>query len=79
MIERGCLSILGHVCYTSVATLLHMNSIYIVHEFTGVFLMDLLGMPPYRDIYYDFNVEPRTKPISTPPHWKAPTELKEKC
>ena len=38
---------------------------------------DLPGVPPDRDIDFDIDLEPGTKPISIPPYRMTPTELKE--
>ena len=42
-----------------------------------MFLADLPGMPPDRDIDFCIDLEPGTLPISIPPYRMAPTELRE--
>ena len=47
-----------------------------VQEFLDVFLSDIPGVPPNRDIDFAIDLEPGTKPISIPPYRMAPAELK---
>ena len=42
-----------------------------------MFLADILGMPPDRDIDFCIDLEPGTRPISIPPYRMAPAELRE--
>ena len=49
----------------------------IVKEFQDVFLDDLVGVPPPREIDFCIDLEPDTKEISIPPYRMAPAELKE--
>ena len=42
-----------------------------------MFLEDLPGVPPVREIDFSIDLEPSTKPISIPPYRMAPAELKE--
>ena len=48
-----------------------------MNEFLDVFLEDLPGVPPLREIDFGINLELDTKPISIPPYRMAPAELKE--
>ena len=48
-----------------------------VQEFLDVFPSDLPGVPPDRDIDFDIDLDPGTKPISIPPYCMAPAKLKE--
>ena len=48
-----------------------------VCEYDDVFLGELLGLPPYRDVYFTIELHPSTSPISMTPHIMAPTELQE--
>ncbi|XP_069143547.1 uncharacterized protein [Solanum lycopersicum] len=76
LVERGCLSYLAFIRDTSVEP--HpMDSVPVVQEFPDVFLSDLPGVPPDRDIDFAIGLEPGTKPISIPPYRIAPEELKE--
>ena len=42
-----------------------------------MFPADLPCMPPDRDIDFCIDLEPGTRPISIPPYWIAPAELRE--
>ena len=53
-----------------------MDSVPVVQDFLDVFLSDLPGVPPNRDINFAIDLEPITKPISIPPYRMAPAELK---
>ena len=76
IVERGGLSYLAFIWYTSVESP-PMDSVPVVQEFLDVFPSDLPGVPPDRDIDFAIDLEPGTKPISIPPYRMAPAELKE--
>ena len=42
-----------------------------------MFLEDLLGVPPHREIEFGTDFEPDTKPKSIPPYRMAPAKFKE--
>lgn len=46
-------------------------------EVPDIFSTDLLTLPPKRYVDFVIDVELSTKPISIPPYWIAPRELKE--
>ena len=48
-----------------------------VDEFLDVFLEELLGLPPDREIKYYVNLVPRARPISIPPYRMVPAKLTE--
>ena len=48
-----------------------------VCEFEDVFLDELPGLPPQRDVDFVINLHPGTSPISMNPHRMAPVELQE--
>ncbi|WMV49849.1 hypothetical protein MTR67_043234, partial [Solanum verrucosum] len=54
-----------------------MDSLPVVSEILDVFLIDLLGVLPDRDIDIVIDLEPSTKPISISPYCMALEELKE--
>ena len=39
-----------------------------VCEYEDVFLDELLGLPPYRDVDFTIELHPSTSPISMTPH-----------
>jgi hypothetical protein len=47
------------------------------HEFPDVFLEDLPGMPPDRDVEFPIELHPGTTPISRQPYKMTPKELAE--
>ena len=48
-----------------------------VCEYEDVFLDELSGLPPYKDIDFTIELRPSTSPISMTPHRMTPTELQE--
>ena len=49
----------------------------IVRDFADVFLEDLLGLPPEREVEFGIDVVPCTNPILKEPYIMAPVELEE--
>ncbi|XP_070036587.1 uncharacterized protein [Nicotiana tomentosiformis] len=76
MVEKGCDTYLAYVWDVSIDTPIVM-SIPIVRDYSDVFPVDLLGMPPNRDIDFGIDLLPGTQPISIPPYRMVPTESKE--
>jgi hypothetical protein len=56
---------------------LAVESIYVVEEFMDVFLEELPGMPPEREVEFYIDLIPGTMPIAKRPYCMAPTELAE--
>ena len=54
-----------------------LEDILIVQNFSNVFLDDLPGLPPERDIEFEINLVSSTNAISLPPYRIAPAKLKE--
>lgn len=54
-----------------------LEDIPIVKEFLDVFLEELLGLAPKRDIEFPIDLLPGTASIPNAPHRIAPMELKE--
>lgn len=48
-----------------------------MNEFSDVFLEELLGILPDRDVKFSFEVAPGTNLISCSPYYMTPLELKE--
>ena len=46
-------------------------------EYEIVFLDELSGLPPYRDVDFDIQLHPSTSPISITSHRMALAELQE--
>ena len=49
----------------------------IVYEYVDVFLDEVPGLPPHRDIDFGVELHPGTSPISMTPHRMASVELQE--
>ena len=49
----------------------------VVCEYEDVFLDELPGLPPHRDVDFVIELHPGTSPISMTPHRMAPVELQE--
>ena len=54
-----------------------MDEIPVVREFPDVFLDDIAGLPPEREVEFTIDLIPGTEPISIPPYRMAPAELRE--
>ncbi|XP_070009841.1 uncharacterized protein [Nicotiana sylvestris] len=76
MIKKGCIYHLVWVTDTN-AEAPSLESVPVVNEFPDVFLDELSGIQPDREIDFGIDVMPGTQPISIPPYRMAPTELKE--
>jgi hypothetical protein len=55
----------------------NLEDIPVASEFPDVFLDDLAGMPPGRDVEFTIELQPGTTPISRRPYKMAPKELAE--
>jgi hypothetical protein len=53
------------------------ESMSVVEEFMDVFLEELPGMPPEREVEFYIDLIPGTAPITKRPYRMAPTELAE--
>ena len=49
----------------------------VVFKYEDVFLDELLGLPPHKDVHFIIELHPGTSPISMTPHKMAPVELQE--
>lgn len=54
-----------------------LKDLLIIRDFPEVFLEDLPGLPPSREIEFTIELVPRSGPISKAPYRMAPTELRE--
>ena len=76
MFRRGCQGYLA-VIRDVEADKGVLEKVPVVCEFPNVFLEELPGLPPDREIEFCIDVVPGTDPISMPPYRMAPAELKE--
>ncbi|GKD73642.1 hypothetical protein Tco_1331924 [Tanacetum coccineum] len=54
-----------------------LEDIAIVRNFSKVFLDDLSGLPPSREVEFHINLIPGAMPIAKSPYRLAPTEMEE--
>ena len=52
-----------------------LNNVPMVYEFLDVFLEDLPGLPPNRELEFGIELLSGSTPVSIPPYRMAPTEL----
>ncbi|XP_077249189.1 uncharacterized protein LOC143888636 [Tasmannia lanceolata] len=76
LLRNGCQGFLASVKDVSQGDL-KLQDIPIVREYLDVFLEDLPGWPPDREIEFTIDLVPGTRPISKAPYRMAPAELKE--
>ena len=50
---------------------------WVISEYENVFLDELPGLPPHRDVDFVIELHPSTSPISMTPHRMAPVEIQE--
>ena len=76
LLHKGCEAYLAHVIDTPTLELT-LEIVPIVREFLDVFLEDLLGLPPDRELEFDIVLLLVSNPISIPPYRMALAGLKE--
>ena len=76
MLRRGCQGYLAYVVETGKEGTL-VDEIPVVREFPDVFLDDIAGLPPEREVEFTIDLIPGNEPISIPPYRMAPAELRE--
>ena len=76
MLRKGCQGYLTYVVETRKEGTL-VDEIPVVREFPYVFLDDIAGLPPDREVEFTIDLIPVTVPISIPPYRIAPAELRE--
>ncbi|XP_070676259.1 uncharacterized protein [Malus domestica] len=76
LLSKGCQGYLAHVVLNDVASST-VEDVRVVRHFPDVFLDDLLGLPPDRDVEFTNDLLPDTNPISLTPYKMAPAELRE--
>ena len=76
MLRKGCQGYLAYVVETGKKGTL-VDEIPIVREFPDVFLDDIAGLPPEREVEFTIDLILGIEPISIPPYRMAPPELRE--
>ena len=76
MLRKGCQGYLAYVVETGKEGTI-LDEIPVVREFPDVFLDDIAGLPPEREVKFTIDLIPGTEPIYIPPYRMAPAELRE--
>ena len=75
-LRKGCEAFLALVLDSKWGQV-NLENIPMIKEFFDVFLEELSGLPPKREVDLSIEVVHGTTPISRAPYCMAPTELKE--
>jgi hypothetical protein len=75
LLKQGCSGFLA--CVTKEAMEAKIKEIPIVRDFVDVFLEELPGLPPDREIKFLISLLPGTEPISKVPYRMVPFKLRE--
>ncbi|XP_062113463.1 uncharacterized protein LOC133824559 [Humulus lupulus] len=79
MLQLGCMGFLASVVNTAENGTQRLEDTIIVRDFIDVFVTELLGFPPHREIEFTIELAPDTMPISKSPYKMTPfKELKVK-
>ena len=76
MVRKGCEAYLAYVIDTKKAKP-SLSDIPTVSDYPDVFLEELPGLPPHREIEFAIDIVPSATPASITPYRMAPVELKE--
>ena len=76
MLRKGCQGYLAYVVETGKEGTL-VYEIPVVREFLDVFLNDIAGLPPDREVEFTIELIPGIEPVSIPPYSMAPVVLRE--
>ena len=74
-LTNGCTTFLSYVIDTKKEKMT-MNDIPMVREYSKVFLIELLGLPPERQVEFRIELLPGTMPDTKAPYCLAPTKMK---
>ncbi|GJR50203.1 putative reverse transcriptase domain-containing protein [Tanacetum coccineum] len=75
-LPRGCHAFMAHVINTNFEKK-SVKDVPIVNEFLDVFLEELLGIPPERQVEFRIDLIPGATPIAKTPYHLASSEMKE--
>ena len=76
LLHKGFEVYLAHVIDTSTSEM-NLENVLVVCEFSDVFLEELSGLPPNRELEFGIKLLSESTLISIPPYRMAPMELKE--
>ena len=74
MMRKGCTVYLAHVREAKNESP-RLEDIQVVREYPDVFMDDLLGLIPMREVEFEIELLPGMQPISILPYRMAPIEL----
>nr|GEY97349.1 hypothetical protein [Tanacetum cinerariifolium] len=77
---KGCLIFLAHVTIKEAKDKTNekqLEDVPVVQDFPTVFLEDLPGIPPTRQVEFQIDLVPGAAPMAREPHRLAPSEMKE--
>ncbi|GKG07301.1 hypothetical protein Tco_0330270 [Tanacetum coccineum] len=77
---KGCLVFLAHVSTKEIedkSEKKRLEDVPIVQDFPEVFLEDLSGLPPTRQVEFQIDLIPGAAPVARAPYRLAPFEMKE--
>ncbi|GJS25161.1 putative reverse transcriptase domain-containing protein [Tanacetum coccineum] len=75
-LARGCQAYLAHIIYTQKSTPC-LDNILVVREFHDVFLEELPGIPPERQVEFHVDLIPGSTPIAKTPYRLVSFEMQE--
>ncbi|GKA21363.1 hypothetical protein Tco_0701352 [Tanacetum coccineum] len=75
-VEQGCYLFLAHVTENKSKEKL-LKDVPIIHDFPEVFLEELSGLPPLRQVEFRIDLVPEAVPVACAPYRLAPSEMRE--
>ncbi|GKA56087.1 putative reverse transcriptase domain-containing protein, partial [Tanacetum coccineum] len=75
-VEQGCYLFLAHVTENK-SKEKRLKDVPIIHDFPEVFLEELSGLPPLRQVEFRIDLVPEAVPIACAPYRLAPSEMRE--
>ncbi|GJS13550.1 putative reverse transcriptase domain-containing protein [Tanacetum coccineum] len=75
-IERGCHLFLAHLNEKKPKEK-RLEDVPVIRDFLEVFLDDLLGLPPPRQVEFRIDLVPRAAPVARAPYRLTPSEMRE--
>ncbi|XP_075478804.1 uncharacterized protein LOC142519654 [Primulina tabacum] len=77
LMKRGCQAFLASIVTVIKPVNQRLEEVKVVEDFPSVFLDDVLGIPPDRELDFSIDLMSGTVPISKEPYHLAPAEIKE--
>ena len=76
LLQKGCKGYLAHIIDTTI-TELKLSDLFVVRDFPNIFLDELPGVIPDREVEFSIELLSGTTPIFIAPYRMAPFELRE--